>query len=68
MQGLLELLKQKEKMVLTFKRKILGYQNKVAEVNTLQKRIDQHEEMVNDVFDLNRQSGNDLELLDGIEE
>ncbi len=68
MQGLLELLKQKEKMVLGFKRRVLGYQHKVNEVNTLQKRIDQHEEMVNDVFDLNRQSANDLELLDGIEE
>ena len=68
MQDLLNLLKRKERMVQNFKRKITGYQSKATEVDSLRKRIDQHEDLINDVFDLNQQPANDFELLDGIDD
>ena len=55
-------------MVQNFKRKITGYQSKATEVDSLRKRIDQHEDLINDVFDLNQQPANDFELLDGIDD
>lgn len=62
----MKLLREKEKIVLKLKKRLVNYQTKAEEEDCLRKRLDKHEDVLNDVFDLNKQGENDFELLDGI--
>ena len=64
MQELLVLLLEKEKMVNKLKRRLVNYQAKAEEEGSLRNRLEEHEALLNDVYDLKRDTNNDFDLID----